>query len=240
MSEKFCLKWNDFQSNIKASFSNLRNYPDFADVTLACEDDQQIEVHRVVMASSSPFFSNLLKKNKHAHPLIYMRGVKAKDLTSVVDFMYYGEVNILQNDLDSFLVLADELKLKGLTENHKPEQNYPNKNEGNAMKVGNHYAPTNHNILSSIDQESIDENADYKLDRTVDNIEYTNQRTVPMSEFNRNLDSMMDKQEDGQWKCNICWIIPKSGKRWDLKKHVEAKHTDGSSYPCNICDKTYR
>ena len=32
----------------------------------------------------------------------------------MVDFLYFGEANIFQENLDSFLSLAEELKLKGL------------------------------------------------------------------------------------------------------------------------------
>ena len=46
-------------------------YRDFLDVTLASEDRKQIEAHKVILTVSSPFFQNLLKKNKHPHPLIY-------------------------------------------------------------------------------------------------------------------------------------------------------------------------
>ena len=53
MSEKLCLQWNDFQENIKNAFGNLREDNDFTDVTLACEDGQQMEAHKVILASSS-------------------------------------------------------------------------------------------------------------------------------------------------------------------------------------------
>ena len=63
-SEKLCLQWNDFKANITSSFRELREDRDFTDVTLACEDGQQIEAHKVVLASSSPFFMELLKRNR--------------------------------------------------------------------------------------------------------------------------------------------------------------------------------
>ena len=47
--------------------------------------------------------------------MIYMRGLQAKDLVAMVDFIYYGEANIYQEDLDGFLALAEELQLKGLS-----------------------------------------------------------------------------------------------------------------------------
>ena len=114
-AEKFCLKWNDFQKNITTSFEVLKSDTDFTDVTLACEYGQQIEAHKVILASSSPFFQNLLKKNKHPHPLIFMRGVKYEELAAIVDFLYCGEANIFQENLDAFLSIAGDLQLKGLT-----------------------------------------------------------------------------------------------------------------------------
>ena len=65
-TEKFCLKWNDFEANIGVAFRELREDKDFFDVTLACEDDQ-IEAHKMILASCSPFFRNILRKNPHPY-----------------------------------------------------------------------------------------------------------------------------------------------------------------------------
>ena len=94
MSEKLCLQWNEFQENIKGAFGKLREDLDFKDVTLVCEDGQQVEAHKVVLASCSPLFQKLLGRNKHPHPLIYMRGLKFDDLLAVMDFLYSGEANV--------------------------------------------------------------------------------------------------------------------------------------------------
>ena len=117
MSEKLCLQWNDFQENIKSAFENLREDKDFKDVTLVCGDGQQVEAHKVILASSSPFFQKLLGRNKHHHPLLYMRGMKFDTLLAVLDFLYRGEANVFQEDLDSFLAIAEELQLRGLMGN---------------------------------------------------------------------------------------------------------------------------
>ena len=114
-SEKFSLKWNNFQKNIVSSFRDLGKEKYFSDVTLVCEEDHQIEVHRIILAACSPILSNLLKKNKHSHPMIYMRGLNAKDISTILDFIYYGEVKVNQGDLDQFLLLAEELKLNGMS-----------------------------------------------------------------------------------------------------------------------------
>jgi len=115
MTEKLCLKWNDFQENTTTLFGRLRNDSDFTDVTLVCEDGEQVEAHKVILAASSPFFQNLLRRNKHPHPLIYMRGVKSEDMMAIVDFLYYGEVEVFQENMSAFMAIADELKVRGLT-----------------------------------------------------------------------------------------------------------------------------
>ena len=113
-SEKFCLKWNDFTSNITSSLNQIINDPEFSDVTLACGGDQKFEAYKVILASSSRFFSNILKQNKHPHPLIYMTGVNTNQISAVMDLIYHWEVSIFQEDLDAFLILAEELEIKGL------------------------------------------------------------------------------------------------------------------------------
>eukprot|EP00092_Neocalanus_flemingeri_P021545 GFUD01023367.1.p1 GENE.GFUD01023367.1~~GFUD01023367.1.p1 ORF type:complete len:340 (+),score=66.68 GFUD01023367.1:27-1046(+) len=119
-SEKFCLRWNDFESNISVAFRELREEKDFFDVTLAC-DDSQIQAHKVILTACSPFFRNVLRRNPHQHPLLYLKGVKYKDILSVLNFMYMGEVNVAQEELNSFLSVAEDLRVKGLTQNNSSE-----------------------------------------------------------------------------------------------------------------------
>ena len=108
------MKWNDFQQNIATAFQGLREEANFSDVTLVCEEDQQVQAHRIILSACSPFFRALLKRNNHSHPMIYMRGLKSKDLVPIVDFIYHGEKNVYESDIYGFLSLAEELQLKGL------------------------------------------------------------------------------------------------------------------------------
>jgi hypothetical protein len=116
--EKFCLKWNEFQTNIASTLREIRDDKEFFDVTLACEEEgQQVQAHKVVLAVCSPFFRSVLQRNPHERPLIYLKGVKFNELAAVLNFMYHGEVNVAQEELSSFLSIADELKVKGLSQN---------------------------------------------------------------------------------------------------------------------------
>ena len=117
LSDKFCLKWNDFRDNASTSFKELQSNSDFADVTLVGEGKEptlQIEAHKIILASSSPLFRDMLKQSKHPHPIIYMRGIETADLAAIVEFIYQGEVSVCQENLETFMVIAQELRVKGL------------------------------------------------------------------------------------------------------------------------------
>jgi len=129
-AEKFCLRWNDFESNISTAFRELREDKDFFDVTLAC-DDEQIQAHKVIISACSPFFRSVLKRNRHEHPLLYLKGVKYVDLVSVLNFMYHGEVNVAQEELNSFLAVAEDLKVKGLTQTNPDNKTIGNREQKN-------------------------------------------------------------------------------------------------------------
>ena len=118
--EKFCLKWNDFDSNLKNSFQKFRDEKDFFDVSLVCEDEQ-IDAHRMILSASSSFFKTLFRRNNHQHPLIFLKGVKFTELVSLLQFVYQGEVNVAKEDLTSFLEAAQDLKIHGLTQDLQSE-----------------------------------------------------------------------------------------------------------------------
>jgi len=81
----------------------------------------------VILSACSSFFRNILRRLPHHHPLIYLRGIKLSDLNNIINFMYHGQVNVAKDDLSSFLALAEDLKVKGLTQqcNNQDKTNKP-------------------------------------------------------------------------------------------------------------------
>ena len=119
--EKFCLKWNDFQTTVSQSFGILRQEEDFFDVTLVSDDEVQVSAHKLVLSACSTFFKTILKKNVHSNPLIYLSGVSSTYLSFVLDYIYHGEVEIFQEHLDGFLDVAQKLKVSGLISNQNAQ-----------------------------------------------------------------------------------------------------------------------
>jgi len=133
-SEHFCLRWNDFESNISQAFQTLREDKDFFDVTIACEDEQ-VQAHKVILSACSPFFKKILRKNPHQHPLLFLKGVKYVEIVAILNFMYHGEVNVTQDDLNAFLAVAEELKVKGLTQSDQQTHSEQAKVQPQARRV---------------------------------------------------------------------------------------------------------
>ena len=247
-TEKFCLKWNDFQVNMTNAFHDLRGESDFSDVTLVCEEDHKIDAHRVILSACSPFFKSVLKKNKHPHPLIYMRGLKAKDLVAILDFIYQGEANIFQDDLEAFLSLAEELQLKGLTGSSNssvvedntdvPKVMPRNIKKTETKKERKTFQPPeldNQVMIENVDQVNYIDNSIVQVDpgRTMVAVDSS------IEDVKSKIYSLMEKFSNGQynWKCTVCG---KPGKdRANMARHIES-HIEGVSYPCEKCGKSSR
>ncbi len=142
-SENFCLRWNDFESNVSGAFRELRSESDFFDVTLACDNSQgrTLQAHKVILSACSSFFKQMLRNAAmaapgHPNPLLYLRGVRLSDLEAVLDFMYHGEVNVAQDDLNSFLAVAEDLQVKGLTQQNTKDLGGVTKKSGGRKGAG--------------------------------------------------------------------------------------------------------
>jgi len=131
-NEDVCLSWNDFNSNIRNTFGDLEEDKDFADVTLVCGDGQT-DAHKVILSAGSLFFQKILKSNPHSKPLVYLKGVKYRELQFVLSFIYKGEATVAMADVDPFLAAAEDLELKGLSKEYL--------SDGTSDQFGQHTQP---------------------------------------------------------------------------------------------------
>ena len=121
-SDKFCLRWNDFCSNLGAALEEVREEKELYDVTVACEGGGEFPAHRLVLSACSQVMRQILCRKsqlggRHHQEVVYLRGVASQDLQHILTFMYCGEVSIAQEQINSFLVVAEDLQVKGLTQN---------------------------------------------------------------------------------------------------------------------------
>ena len=74
------VKQNDFESNVKNFFRELREESNYFNVTLATDDDQYIQAHRIVLSAGSKFFRDIFRNINHSSPFIYLKGIERVDL----------------------------------------------------------------------------------------------------------------------------------------------------------------
>ena len=256
--ERYCLTWNDFQSKVTDSFKKLKDENDFFDVTLVTEDDRFVSAHKVVLSASSEFFKKILRKADHSKPLIYLNGVKFKELSKVIDYIYEGETNIFQDDLESFLLSAKKMKIDGLIGETKNSDNQTNNIDVDYVKLE---SKNDTDIAYDQSHESEKAKAIQRMEPGVNEaarkavkdynkmgnangqshgsgIAKAIQCLEPevYEEARKAVDEIVMKN-GAVWVCKIC-------NKWDIKAsqirtHAET-HIPGLSFPCNTCGGSFR
>jgi len=229
MGEKFALKWNDFHHNVSKSFELLRNEDYLHDVTLVSDDHHQVTAHKLVLSASSEYFKNIFKKSKHSNPFLCLEGISYPVLQNVLDYIYDGEVQIYQEDLDRFLAIAQRFKLKGIQSEENSEQN-DKRIQHFDTPVLHSDTPLKINEQEMVKNEPLETNVE-------NNIIQINSKSANLSELDQMLFENMEKNSDGTYSCKMC---PKTMKvKTHMKFHVET-HIGGLAFPCDTCGKEFR
>ena len=231
MDEKFCLKWNDFHENTIKTFSKLRHEEEFFDVTLVSDDLKQLMAHRVVLSSSSEYFKSILKTNKHSHPMLCLPGISHSDLENVLNYVYHGEVQIFQENIDKFLEIAQRLRLDGLLATNENKQSYQeNPSYNNSMKLTENDEPQGYEApIMANKNEFRDASSAISIPVT---------GSLLVDEIDQKVMEYLGKNENGELKCNICGKFGGNRTR-NMKFHIET-HLEGIAVSCDVCGKQFR
>ena len=237
MAEKFNLRWNDFNSNIVKTFREIRKDEDLFDVTLACADQQQISAHKLILSSSSEYFKNIFKQNKHSHPLLCLLDISSNEMKNILDYIYFGETEIDKDNLERFLRISKRLKIEGLSSFGDPEH----------IEVDTPF------IKQEMDESAFDfddtATADDSITDTKKNIlqpKRKSNKTIRREAIIVNSDTFEDTNDLEEklsgyieriagrcFKCTVCEKVCKV--RFAAMEHVQV-HFSGLSFPCNKCD----
>lgn len=123
-TQAFCLRWNNYQLNLISVFDQLLQNQEFVDVTLAC-DGSLIKAHKMVLSACSPYFQKIFADNPCKHPVIIMKDIRDHELKAIVEFMYKGEINVIQDQIGPLLRVAEMLKIRGLADVSEQQSKVP-------------------------------------------------------------------------------------------------------------------
>ncbi|XP_047740444.1 longitudinals lacking protein, isoforms H/M/V isoform X7 [Hyalella azteca] len=107
------LKWNNHRSTFFHVLSTIRSKESYCDVTLAC-DGRFYSLHKFVLSTCSEYFEEMFERTQCKHPVIVLKDINSEDLEALLNYMYVGEVNVVQEKLAGLIKAAECLKIKGL------------------------------------------------------------------------------------------------------------------------------
>ena len=193
-AEKFSLSWNEFGRNVEHTFKTLLNDKNFTDVTLVSADSKQIKAHKVILSSRSKFFNQILLENPHQPPLLFLKGIRHSDLLAIVQFIYLGQTEVAQDDLNHFMEAAKVLQVQGLNENDEPVPDFNDKEK--EMKP---YSNQEANFeLDHVDYE-LENQASVAVEEESSQVYFQQQDKYLETKKN-----YFDKNDDGKYSCDRC------------------------------------
>ena len=239
MSEKFSLKWNDYLSNWNKALNQLRKDTDFADVTLITDDKVKFSAHRILLSSCSKLFKFILKENVQANSLLYLSGINSINLGFILDYIYHGEVNIYQEQLEMFLESAQKLEIEGLLGG--TEDCHGNKSEGQQLSQElreniehDHSQDEEKSLVRLENVVNMKRKSYFKDQKEVSLIDV---RSMTSEEIDNKMRELYGRTDEG-WECLVCDHTSKGLKSANIRIHVET-HMDGLVFSCNLCSKEY-
>ena len=120
--EEFLLKWNDHHNSFFSIVQDLCASELLTDVTLACGSGEPIifEAHKLMLSVCSTFFRNIFTRKRadryQAHPIVFLKDVEPRHMEQLLQYMYRGVINVLQDDLGPLIETARALQVKGLAD----------------------------------------------------------------------------------------------------------------------------
>ena len=211
-----------------------------------------MEAHKVVLASASPFFLDLLKRNKHPHPLIYMKGIKSDNLLAMIEFFYKGEADVSQENLEGFLALADEMRLKGLQRPDESHEtlNQPQNSQAQEQAFGSQLPLRQQGGKKQVMKKRETQERRMNVSETAlamtNSVEVTDVQVLGdqiksmMENSGNRLPHKIGNGKVVQQVTYTCKVCGKEGSHINIQQHIEARHITGLTHTCGICGKKFK
>ena len=235
--EKLNVSWHGYSDHLREMMHGMMKNSDLTDVTLVCDDQKVLMAHKVVLSASSPVFQNIINNFSQNHSMIYLRGIQYEEMESILEFMYLGEATFHQERMEEFLKVAQNLKIKELTEMNTAIDKEEDANIQKYIKL-NYKWPEELKENKSVKQnaEASQVNPVTKIDQTDDGS--LKDENTGADEANREIDVIKSEPIFYSNKtCQECGkAFPTASK---MMRHFTSVHQGLKQFKCSVCDKRY-
>ena len=260
--ERLKVTWEEHSSHTNELLRELFDSKRFSDVTLICNDQQEIKAHKFILSSCSSRFKSIIDSSFRSNdpyiacgiiddniidnvPYMNLKETNMQELESILQFIYLGEAEVYQENIEEFLKVAKILNIKGLEDD------------------------SNEEVESCIEEskkdvELIEDEIKREVDNDIENQDKSNSPKKPKKSKKpktNKVSQFIKRENDFQWSCSVCEkvLTTKSGLQFhiqsdhhgiknpcpkcdyqasttsNLNRHIKAKH-EGVKFPCNDCD----
>ena len=82
---------------------------EMTDVILATMDEQRLQAHKLILYYGSTFFKNIFMKNSNRNLFIYLKDIQYKYLKMLLEYLYTGQCQVEERELQDFLSVGKDL-----------------------------------------------------------------------------------------------------------------------------------
>ena len=221
------LNWEGFENHFLNTVRNLIIDDTFSDVTLVSHDNKQFKAHKVILTSCSSFFKNILQSTSPypGQPVLIVLDMDASHLEALIEFIYLGKTNVLENNKEQLFKVAKDLDIFGLCE-ESPSIIPPAEDTSMVSQNRMEQILKNEDVL----EESIVK-SEISTNEKVFSCEICPYTAPKLSKVHKHV---LNVHGEAKFKCELCEY--KTTRRENLKVHqLSGKHRDDGFY-CNECD----
>jgi len=207
---------------------NLMQSNESTDITLVCEDKIKFKAHKFILNACSPVFQSIINDLPQKDPVIYLRGVLAPEMKSILQFIYLGQATFYQDRMNDFLNVARSLEIKEISKDVESDIPDLSQDQEYDENMKHNFENSNPVIENSHEVETIvnSSNGQYPCRRC-------NKHFTQTGSLLRHIKTV---HEGIKFSCDSC--DQTFTQKGTLNTHIKTVH-EGMKFPCDLCDHTF-
>lgn len=109
---RYCVQHENHARVVFSALCSLMEHQSLVDLAIRCGNNT-IHAHKCILAANSPYFREQLEKNVFTEQVV-VTGIDFSVMKAVVEFMYCGETQVLEDHLKQLAAVAKLFQIRGL------------------------------------------------------------------------------------------------------------------------------